>query len=245
MMEITSTTLILVGVICIVLGFFASVLLNTLRDDESQPIEDDVQAPPGGKKGRYVPIVRLWRENKTGAVVVEMEGRSFVNRNPLNATQQDELERIARDFRGWLGMGITNYPAPGETQATKQTEPSNMAESISSTPSTGMTKSAAPLTSRTTMRTSGPQPAVVPPVVAPAAAPVVGQKSIVMQIEDILQDMISTGPMANRGIHLLEDPMRGVIVSIGGEMFEGIDSVPDPTIKATIRAAVSEWENHQ
>ncbi len=66
-----------------------------------------------------------------------------------------------------------------------------------------------------------------------------------MQIEDILQDMIIGTPMENQGIHLKEDPTRGVIVSVGPNSYEGIDAVPDPEIKATIRAAVSKWEKRQ
>ncbi|MBE0695574.1 MAG: hypothetical protein IH586_01495 [Anaerolineaceae bacterium] len=244
MMEIASTTLILVGVICIVLGFFASVLLNTLRDDETQPIEDGAQGPPGGKKGRYTAIVRLWRENKTGAIVVEMDGRSFVNRNPLNESQQEEMEHIARDFRGWLGMGMANYPPAGAVQAFSPAEPSTASESTSSSLSIDEQKNPAPVARKTPLRNSGSQPSIQPPA-APVAAPVLAAKSIVMQIEDILQDMVSAGPLANQGIHLSEDPARGVMVSVGGEKFEGIDSVPDPSIKATIRAAVAEWENHQ
>ena len=63
-----------------------------------------------------------------------------------------------------------------------------------------------------------------------------------MQIEDILQDMLSGTPLDHKGIHLIEDPSRGVLVNIGSEQFEGIESVPYPEIKAVIRSAVTAWE---
>jgi hypothetical protein len=241
-MEITSTTLILVGVICIVLGFFASVLLNTLRDDESQPIEEDVQAPPGGKKGRYTAIVRLWRENKSGALIVESGGRSFVSATPLNDAQREEMERSAREFRGWLGMGLANNPATGEVQG--------RLEQVSAQSVVPTSAASSPIVANTPMAAavSVQRKQVVPASAAAASvqpAVVMSAKSIVMQIEDILQDMIASGPLTNRGIHLYEDPLRGVMVSVGSEKFEGIDSVPDPVIKSTIRAAVAEWEKGQ
>jgi len=83
------------------------------------------------------------------------------------------------------------------------------------------------------------------PAAIPEAVPASGSKSIVMQIEDILQDMISSGPLTNRLVHLYEDPARGVMVSVGDEIYEGIDTVPDPEVKAAIRAAVAAWENIQ
>ncbi len=66
-----------------------------------------------------------------------------------------------------------------------------------------------------------------------------------MQIEDILQDMIAGTPLAQRGVHLLEDPLRGVIVQVGLEHYEGIYSVPDPEIKGIIQSAVQQWESNQ
>jgi hypothetical protein len=250
-MEMTSTTLIIIGVVCIVLGFFASVLLNTLREEDAQSYEDDAQSPPGGKKGRFVSVVRLWRDKKTGVIVVEKEGKSYVNPSPLSDTQHSELEQVARDFRAWLGMGLSAnaessiqpkawVAAPGEvaqapTSAVGTTEPSRIpAPSFPAPARTTQVSMKKPI-----------QAAAVQTSVAPAAAPAVAHKSIVMQIEDILQDMLAGNPLEIRGIHLTEDPTRGVIVSVSGERFEGIDAVPDPEIRGMIRAAVVQWENSQ
>lgn len=240
-MEITSTTLILVSVICIVLGFFASVLLNTLRDEDSQPLEDEVQAPPGGKKGRYTPVARLWREKKTGSIVVETEGRSFVNVSGLSESQREEMEKVARDFRGWLGMGMAAQAQPAQPALKTVMQTALPVHQPINTPTANVIPPA-PTSSPTPF--SQKLPAVtVQPVTTPAVSS--GPKSIVMQIEDILQDMIATGPMANRVIHLFEDPLRGVMVSVGSQTYEGIDNVPDQDVKATIRAAVAEWEKSQ
>jgi hypothetical protein len=73
----------------------------------------------------------------------------------------------------------------------------------------------------------------------PKAAPVI--KSIVEQINDILQDKVAVSPLAEVGVKLQESP-QGVLVWIGNQSYQGVDTVPEGDAKALIRAAVNEWE---
>jgi len=77
---------------------------------------------------------------------------------------------------------------------------------------------------------------VAEPVVPPVA------KSIVAQINDVLQSRLPGTPLAAKRIRLGETPGGGVLVYIGTDRYDGIDAVPDPEAVATIRAAISEWE---
>lgn len=65
--------------------------------------------------------------------------------------------------------------------------------------------------------------------------------SIVEQIDDILQVNMAGTEYSDKGIRLFETPNRGVAVRVGLDQFQ-LDEVPDPAIRAMIRAAVSEWE---
>lgn len=238
-MEITPTTLILVGLTCVVLGFIASLLLNTLREDTDVPEEGVDQTPPGGRKGRYTVIARLWRERGAGKLVVEMDGRSFLTPESLDAVQRERLETSARELRAWLGMGLESAPVPPPAQPYVVQPPL-----VASAQPPSYTPPAA-------ARTYPVQPTPVVPVKAalplPGAKdePIPAPKSIVMQIEDVLQDMIAGTPLAARGIHLTEDPIRGVMVQVGVQFFEGIEAVTDPEAKAAIRKAVETWESTQ
>jgi hypothetical protein len=240
-METSSTTIILVGIVCIILGFLASVLLNTLNED-SEPESDQPETPPGGKKGKYSTIARLWRDQKSGSLLVEVDGKTLISPTPLSDSRRQEIEQAARDFRTWLGMGLT----PGQNNAIGNAA---VVAGISS-----VTLTADQSVQTETGSNSGPtnqQPvktAIVPAAITQAAVGrdsptlAVVEKSIVMQIEDILQDMLAGTELDHKGIHLIEDPSRGVLVNIGSEQFVGIESVPYPEIKTVIRSAVTAWE---
>ncbi len=66
---------------------------------------------------------------------------------------------------------------------------------------------------------------------------------MVAQIDTILQARLAGTPLAERGIFLTQSPEGGVNVYVGLTRYEGIDDVPDPEVKAAIRAAIAEWEN--
>lgn len=72
----------------------------------------------------------------------------------------------------------------------------------------------------------------------PAAAPM----SIVMQINEILQEMLVGTEFAGQKISLVEDLRHGVVVWIGTKRYEGVDSVDVPAVRALIQDAASAWE---
>lgn len=100
-----------------------------------------------------------------------------------------------------------------------------------------------------------PSPAVPAPQPIPASAPApatpltakneekpAAPLSMVGQIDEILQARIAVGPLAGRGIQLIESPEGGVLVRVGTQKFNGVGEVTDPQIQAEIRAAIAEWE---
>lgn len=257
--EITPTSLLIIGAISLFLGMLATLLLNSLREDVP-PAEEGADAPPGGKKGRYSPVARLWREKGSGRLVVEMDGRTLVTTEPLNDIQRERLEKAERDFRAWLGMGLEAVapPAPSVPSAPQvPTKAQPAAAPVQSAPPA--VPPAAPPPAQTASPATPPAqqspppirtipftpPGVPPAVIPPAAAATRANRSIVEQIEDILQEMLVGTPLSGRGIHLHQDPARGVVVQVGLEYFDGIDSVPDPEIKSVLKSAVAAWEKSQ
>jgi hypothetical protein len=73
--------------------------------------------------------------------------------------------------------------------------------------------------------------------------PVGAARSIASQIDDILQEQIAGTPLEERKIKLTEVPSLGVVVRIGIDQYQGIESIPDPEVKAAIKRAVQTWES--
>jgi hypothetical protein len=96
-----------------------------------------------------------------------------------------------------------------------------------------------PVTSPALSSQSAPATAAVK-IVEPPAVPVL--KSIVGQINDVLQARLPGTPLASRKVRMGETPTGDVLVFIGETKYEGIDAVPDPEVVAAIRAAIKEWE---
>lgn len=90
-----------------------------------------------------------------------------------------------------------------------------------------------------------PQIELFPIPAVPLLLPPVLEKSIVEQINDILQIRIAGTPLEQRDVRLIETPTGGVIVKVGPLYFDGIDAVTDPDVKAALKAAVAEWEAEQ
>ena len=68
-------------------------------------------------------------------------------------------------------------------------------------------------------------------------------KTMVEQIDEILQAKLAKSSHANRAIRIIEDPTKGVVVLIGLTIYHGINEVDDPEVLKIIHSAVSEWES--
>jgi len=161
------------------------------------------------------PDLIKFNRDKNGSLVVEMEGQTFANKQGMTAENRRSLTNLLVELRPWLETGSLVTPPP-EGQTRSEPEP---------------------------VQTSN-----IPPVKPSSPIPVEPEKpatvvnSMVYQINEILQTRLVGTNLAGLGIRLLESTTGSVLVYIGLQKYEGIDSVPDPDIKAIIRQSVSDWE---
>lgn len=224
----TNDTLIILGVICIAVGFIAGALVAMLfadRDKKGHGPNVDV-LPEGINRETHKPLLRLWR-SPNGGLLVELTGRVLTEVKQASTAQRLELEATNEQWLSWLGL-------PHEVQ--KVVVESKLQPPVHSvTPSEPVLPQPAP----------APKPAVdvvaaitSPPVSKPAGS----AKSMVEQIDEILQELLRQSPHSQRSVKITQDLRDGIVVWLDGGRYPGLDSVPDAEIRKLIRAAAAEWE---
>lgn len=169
-------------------------------------------------------------KNENGVLTLDLDG-ARVDTAALTSDQRKRLIEMLTLVRPWLeGKPVTVPPAPASPPPPPaQPKPAPV---ISTSAAPPPVRAAPP-------QTTTPRPATIAKEDRPAAP--VG--SIVNQIDSVLQALLAGTPLEERGIFLAQSPEGGVMVYVGLTKYMGIDEVPDPEIKAAIRAAITEWEN--
>jgi hypothetical protein len=214
--------LIVILVIGMILGAgVAWWIASNRKPNTPEPEEDHLSK----LRNLYIEQVSLWRERKSGKLGV-LVGEQIVDiPKQLNEAQTKAMQALLKEWSTWLGIPAA-APAPVPVQP---------AAALITPPPVATTADPIPR-----MVTGPLSPA---PVIQPAVVP--GKpKSIVEQINDILQAKLTESTVHNKAVRLVEDPVHGVVVWIGIEHFNGVDQVTDPEVKALLREAAAEWEHH-
>lgn len=182
--------------------------------EEADAKKDAPEPKPATVKVDDPGLLRIKNEN--GYITLDLDG-SRVDTSALSAEQRKRLIEMLNLMRPWLeGRPVAAPAAPPAHQTQPRTAP--------------------------VMPTAQP-PASRSPVLAKEDRPVAPAGSIVTQIDSVLQSRLVGTPLEDRGVFLTQSPEGGVMVYVGLTKYPGIDDVPDPEIKAAIRAAITEWEN--
>ncbi len=194
------------------------VMLNEKRKTPESSETDVLKE----RLNRFQEIAGLWRERSGGKLAVWLNDKMVSDARSLDAAQRQQLESAGRELIDWMG----GTPAPVQ----RPPEPA--------APAAGLSLPPVEAASRLTQT-----PPVIPAVVA-AAPPIPSNKpvSIVEQVNEILKELVAGTPMEARGIRLAEDPRAGVVVWVGIDHYNGVDSVPDSEVKAILKQAGAEWE---
>lgn len=188
-------------------------------------------------------LLRVKDEN--GSFVLDLDGKR-VNPSTLSSDQRKRLIYMLNIMRPWLeGRSAPSpAPAPAVKPSTPTPKPATLDERLNAIGSPApQNKPVSPQPLPPPAPPTARPPAPRPSTIAKEDRPVAPANSIVSQIDAILQDRLADSPLEERGIFLAQSPEGGVVVYVGLTRYNGIDDVPDPEIKAAIRAAIAEWEN--
>jgi hypothetical protein len=149
-----------------------------------------------------------------GKLWLEMNGKHIGDQTALDPNLRESLLNLILELRPWLETEKTPLPA------------------FVTDPVAALVTAAAP-----------PPPVPVAPKAPKKEAPVAPvMKSIIEQVDDVLQARLAKTDLKDRGIQLIEGPNGSVVVQDGLNRYEGLEAVPDAEITSLIRAAISEWE---
>lgn len=217
---LSSGLLLIIALLCAAIGFIVGALVMMLwSGGDKKESKNHKTNDPETLTSRYQEVAHLWRDPASGKLLTELRQRVLSGAQSLTQAERDQLQQAAREWVEWLGLpGIqpAQPPAPLAAAETQALPPGRPAGSKVEPPM--------------------PPVAAAVPVVEPA------HKSIVAQIDTILQEMLAASPLAHKGVRLAEEPRQGVVVWIGLTRYASIDTVPDSDVKSAIRAAVAEWE---
>lgn len=216
------------------------------KAEEGQEKKDKPASPPATPQTVTIDdpgLLRIKEEN--GSFALDLDGRR-VNPTLLSAEQRRRLIDMLNIMRPWLEGRPVSAPASAASPRPTvppppSSEPTTLEErlkAIGSAPPASRPVSPQPIPAA-----SPPAPASRASTIAKEDRPAVPANSIVGQIDAVLQQRLMGTPLEDRGIFLAQSPEGSVNVYVGLTRYSGIDEVPDPEIKAAIRAAISEWEN--
>ncbi len=199
-------------------GFLIGTLVGRWLERRSRPpapVPAPVQveiAAPKPSPANGQEILRAGR-NEAGEIWLEIDGQQLKDKSALQSAQQGRLQSLLQELRPWIETGIETSI---ETSQPAQPQPAPVAR---------------------------PAPAAkVPPKQKKEAPAAPVMKTIVEQINDVLQAKLANTIFKDRGIQLVDGSGGSVMVEEGLNSYEGIEAVPNEEIRSLIRQAVSDWE---
>lgn len=210
-------------------------------------------------------VASLMRDKTTQELVVTMNGDTFRAAKELNPGQLRRLHFASKVLVKWLA-DTPSAPLP-ETLTTNAPVETVKSEPLPETDTpadpSGLPEEWIPVESIPDNQKPEYPPAFITPEPPPKLKPVSTQlsdvvgnilnpappaqtapefKSIAMQIDEILQEIMVNTPFAQRGISVNDAPDHGVMVTLDGNKYPGVKDVPDEEVRNLIRSAVVEWE---
>jgi hypothetical protein len=229
----------------VAIGFFGSLLVRALAKDTELPKD----------------ALCLSKENEDGRLKVTWDGQVVSMASALTFEQRSQVQRLALDLNAWLGNPIVGQPPPpaevvAEPLPFALPSPILFTSSGTSQPAVVAptpTASTLPLVASALPRDPGPEKPLkfsMNPVDMVKTVQgnwdksknsAVGSKSIIAEVDTILQNKIIGTPFEKRGIRLLEKPDHTMLIEIGLNKYDGIEAIPSEEIRELIRTCVSEW----
>ena len=210
-------TFIIVAVVFFLIGFLLGRMVRQFNepDDQTFPQKEKLDDDD----------VHIARGDSTGKLVILHNRKTYHDVRNLPLEIHNKVLQMVIDLQLWIG----HPQKPEKEDASGKDSLLNKQDSIF-TEIEGKKAEPVPLISSLTH----------PLRKEPADDKV--EKSIIAQIDEILQEKLADSDLRDRGIRLMESPKKGLVILVGLDQYENIGDIPDDAIVRVIRQSVSEWE---
>jgi hypothetical protein len=241
----TLQSLFLVAAVCVAIGGVFGWLIASLRGGQNESNPAPEAGKPSGKEGAGVQrsLLHLTRDPEKGVLLVGLGGKPIPSPEVLTLEERKQLVDLLHETMTWAGIP-TQAEMPLRTDNPETSSRVAAPGPRNTGPLNPNALQAAPSELQRPTVLGGMTNALAD-VISPAAAKKEDPKSIVQQIDEILQEKLMGTELAEQKIGLVEDLRKGVLVRIGAITYEGIGSVPDGLVKDLLKASVQEWEKRQ
>ena len=239
--------LVLIGMIALIVGgLIGALVAGGFRGDSPRKEK---------KPGKYSSkILSLWRDRKSGMLLIEMDDAYFPAAGQMTARRQAGMWKLMEELQTWIGspsseklsLDLPNTEAPVPSSVpTPAKEPSPTLISLNP----GNTANAIGLgtVNSTTVKPPSMELSdiiggVLKSGSKTTSSPISELKSIAAQVDEILQERISGSSLRNRSIRLVDGASHELIVLVDGRSYPVVNEVPDPEVRALIQHCVADWE---
>ncbi len=233
------TSFLLIAITSIGIGIAIGSLVSNLMNSRQNPGRKEDRTAAGSNE-----ILRVYRDLKSGGIVLELKGKKFRQPQELAASERSFLEKQLAGLALWVKPGKNAGAAAPQASSPKGPD----------RPVTGPLEQRlgsvqrnetiiAPATTEDNLKPNYNPLDVFARALRPdaphASTPA---SSIAAQIDEILQEKLAGLPDEKRAIRLMELPGKGMVVMVGLDHYDGVDAVPDPEVQNLIRECVREWE---
>ena len=170
---------------------------------------------------------RIWRNIRSGDFYPELDGKVFRSPSEMTKNQQARFTRLLEVLQSWV-KSPDEKPAIVASPLQEET----VGVAIDGTKSTADEKKIS----------YNPIKAFTDVIGVEVNKPQSTHKSIVAQVDEILQEKLENRPLARQGISMRDSPDGGLLVWVGLQQYSSIDEVPDLEIRQLLRESVEEWE---
>jgi hypothetical protein len=224
--------LLAVGGICFgfLLGFLVRGFFRRGPKEETEASEPEFK--PASRN--WDEVAHLWSDRRDNRLIFQIENEYYKRDSDLTPKEKKILLKVVMDFYQWLEPS-SNLKSETPVAASAPSSPSTVVDSV---PLTTMD------VSKPELKRIGFNPIQIltQALEADVTVSAIPDRSIVAQIDDILQKKINASNMQKWAVRLVEFPNRGMVVMVGLEQYDEIDAVPYERVQKMIREAVAEWE---